>query len=147
MNSYNGFSPNQRMKALRWLRDQQAKGLRDQKPVSCDVCHQTEGLLDFHSEDYSEPFGPNIGEYSLCYICHMMIHCRFRNRASWNIYKKYLREGKQFKPYYFRDWQNFKKDCLIERFANREYKVINNTGAKILDSLGHQFISVQQSIV
>lgn len=51
-----------------------------------------------HSEDYSEPFGDNIGEFGLCYLCHMMIHCRFYNRLAWAAYRDTIRSGKVFPP-------------------------------------------------
>ena len=76
MNSYNGYSGAQRLKALAWIKKEWANGTRPAKPCSCDVCGQTEGLLMWHSEDYSAPFGDNIGRFGLCYTCHMMIHCR-----------------------------------------------------------------------
>lgn len=97
MNSYNGFSPNERTKALRWLRAEYAAGRRT-PPIVCEVCTQAEGIIEAHSEDYSEPFGPHIGAHGLCYRCHMMLHCRFKNREAWEVYKAHIREGRVFAP-------------------------------------------------
>ncbi|TPW00438.1 MAG: hypothetical protein USCAAHI_00115 [Beijerinckiaceae bacterium] len=44
MNSYNNFSPAQRMRALRWLRAEYAAGRRH-PPLVCDACGQTEGVI------------------------------------------------------------------------------------------------------
>ena len=119
MNSYNGYSGAQRLKALAWIKKEWANGTRPAKPCSCDGCGQTEGLLMWHSEDYSAPFGDNIGRFGLCYTCHMMIHCRYRNKKAWDIYKKAIEQGYQFKPYFFNDWNSFRRDCLINHFVDR----------------------------
>jgi hypothetical protein len=63
VNSYNGFTPQQRAHALRGLNREYAAGRR-QRPTSCDACGQTEGVIEPHSEDYSEPFGDHIGAAS-----------------------------------------------------------------------------------
>lgn len=97
MNSYNGFTPSQRMKALTWLKGEWAAGRRV-KGCKCDACGQTEGRIDAHSEDYSAPYGDHIGKYTFCYRCHMMIHCRFKNPVAWHIYKQHIREGRIFAP-------------------------------------------------
>ena len=111
MKSYNGFSPTQRMKAFRWLKDQQAKGKRQTTPSFCEVCSQDKGLLMYHSEDYSEPFGSHIGQFGLCYVCHMMIHCR-RNKKAWYMYKKMISSGFRHEPYYKMDWNKFNANIL-----------------------------------
>ena len=93
MNAYNGFSGAQRTRALDWLNREYGAGRR-QRPTLCDLCGQDEGLIQAHSEDYSgPPFGDNIGYFALCYICHMMIHCRFRNPRAWSDYRRLLSEG------------------------------------------------------
>jgi len=98
MNSYNGFTPNQRIKALRWLNEEYAQGRRT-RPTSCDVCGQTRGHLEAHSEDYSgPPFGDNIGAFGLCYRCHMMIHCRFSNPWAFERYVQSLELGQVWPP-------------------------------------------------
>ena len=85
VNSYNGFTPSQRMKALKWLKAQ------DREPVEvCDACG-SKANVNPHSEDYSEPFGDHIGAFALCYACHMMVHCRFKNRDLWVIYRRGIR--------------------------------------------------------
>jgi len=97
LKTYNGFHHNQRMRALYWLRGEYAAGRR-QRPLGCDACGQTEGVIEAHSEDYSEPFGDHIGRFGLCYRCHMALHCRFKNLEAWETYKQHIRDGRIFRP-------------------------------------------------
>lgn len=106
MNSYNGFTHTQRMKAFNWLKIEYASGRR-KKPTQCDACGQTKGILEHHSEDYSAPYGNHIGAWSLCYRCHMMIHCRFRNKTAWRRYRERLATGIIFAPFYTRNFKLF----------------------------------------
>lgn len=92
---YNGFTGSQRMKAYRWLMAEYEAGRRV-KPVRCDVCLHTAGVIEPHSEDYSPPYGDNIGRYGLCYRCHMMLHCRFRQPDAFAFYCRTLAEGDRF---------------------------------------------------
>jgi hypothetical protein len=108
VNSYNGFSPQQRYRALDWLKGEYRAGRRH-RPTVCDACGQTEGIIEAHSEDYSEPFGDHIGAFGLCYRCHMMIHCRFRSRAAWDTYRQAVREGKRFQAMHSRNFPEFSK--------------------------------------
>lgn len=103
MNSYNGFEPVQRYRALRWLKAETAAGRRH-SPTVCDACGQSEGVIQAHSEDYSEPFGDHIGAYGFCYLCHMMIHCRHHDRNRWDQYRQAVREGHQPAALKGRNW-------------------------------------------
>ena len=113
MNPYNGFSPQQRLRALAWINRKYSLGLR-QRPVECDACGQREGIIDAHSEDYSEPHGDHIGAYSFCYTCHMMIHCRFKAPAAWAIYRDAVAEGATFPPLATRNFFAIKRYYLGE---------------------------------
>jgi hypothetical protein len=106
MNSYNGFSPRQRNRALRWLHKQYAAGRRT-RPTQCDACGQTRGIVEHHSEDYSEPFGDHIAAFALCYRCHMMVHCRFRYPPAWRRYREAVAAGRTFEPIYARNFPEF----------------------------------------
>ena len=104
MNPYNGFPGAQRIRARKWLNAEYAAGRR-QRPTRCDACTQTAGLIQAHSEDYSSPFGDHIGAYGLCYVCHMMIHCRFRAPGVWRRYQDRVRSGWRVVPRQARaDW-------------------------------------------
>ena len=113
MNSYNGFSPAQRYKALAYHKAEIKSGRKPARPLKCDCCGTKQGFLAWHSEDYSEPFGPHIGEYGVCYRCHMHIHCRFRNPQKFNQYCDQIENGSRFKPYMTANWNKFKFENLV----------------------------------
>lgn len=99
MNSYNGFSGAQRAEAQRWLNEQYAAGTLA-RPSKCVFCGQTDGPIDAHAEDYSKPFGPHLSEFPACYVCHMMIHCRFGSgKGPWNAYRAMIRAGYKAEPH------------------------------------------------
>lgn len=96
MRSYNGFSPAERRRAMRWEQRRDRDGTHPHpKPSACDACGQTEGALQRHTEDYSEPFGPHIGRFALCFLCHMMLHVRHRPECAegWDVYRAAVRAG------------------------------------------------------
>lgn len=99
------------MKALEWLKREYAAGRR-LKPIMCDVCGQDEGIIEHHSEDYSEPFGDHIGAYALCYRCHMMVHCRYRAKRAWEAYKEFISFGLVMQPIYSRNFVAFTDEML-----------------------------------
>lgn len=107
MKDYNGFSPGQRLKAYRWLQDQYARGAR-RRPTRCDACGQTEGIIEAHSEDYSAPYGDHIGEWSLCYRCHMMVHNRQHAPDAWRQYRAALAGGTIFAAFHKRNYWGFR---------------------------------------
>lgn len=112
MNSYNGFTPEQRMKAYRWLQNEIKKERRTPPAGMCDACDSI-GYTEHHSEDYSEPYGDHIGQYTLCYRCHMWVHCRFRSERGFKLYITYLKAGKQFSPFNGKDWLRFRKELEV----------------------------------
>jgi len=92
MNSYNGFTPSQRVKAQNWLNKQWASGALA-RPSKCCACGQTEGIIDAHAEDYSEPFeAGKTDKFHLCRKCHMQVHRRFANPQSWIRYKASVKQ-------------------------------------------------------
>ncbi len=105
-NPYNGFSAAERTAAYNWKLRQYRLGRCPRRPAVCDACGQTEGHLEWHSEDYSAPFGDHIGQWGLCYRCHMLIHCRFRQPKVWDAYRQAVREGRRAVPLLYRAWGN-----------------------------------------
>lgn len=89
---YNGFSPKQRSRAGRWY-SRERRNRDEDRP--CDVCAQLDGV-NGHSEDYSEPFGEHIGAWVLCYMCHMVVHSRFRSPESFRWYRDLIAAGRRF---------------------------------------------------
>ena len=136
MNSYNGYTPQQRTKALKWFRAAQARGEKSRHPESCDICGQTEGHLEWHSEDYSEPFDlDHIGKFGLCYPCHMMIHCRFKNKEAWKVYGESIKEGFRFRIK-GRNWQDFAQFFLYEKCRNIGRFHAENTNYQLFLDIG-----------
>jgi hypothetical protein len=134
MNYYNGFSPRQRLDALRWFNAERAAGRRE-NPSSCDACGQTEGHISGHSEDYSFPYGDHIGRFGVCYRCHMMIHCRFKNAEAWETYKAHLREGRVFAPIGRNFWL-FRRQTLDAKGEDVRFKQGPVKASTFLDDLG-----------
>jgi hypothetical protein len=139
MNSYNNYKPSQRMAALRWFKQQIAKGLRDAVPISCDICKQTEGHLEFHSENYSHPYGDHIGQLGLCYVCHMMLHCRFNSPAKWQLYKTNLGNQIRYKAFKGRNWIKFKNSFLSGSGITAFVEPFEGDGLEVIDKIesGH----------
>lgn len=82
MKSYNGFSATQRAAIGPYLRERIRDGVVWHRPC-CDACGSTEHVSG-HSEDYSTPYGPHIGAYTLCRKCHNAVHNRGRLAANWD---------------------------------------------------------------
>ena len=148
MNSYNGYTAKERYAALAWLKKEWAKGTREQTPKCCDICGQTKGQLSYHSEDYSYPYGDHIGFFGLCYICHMMLHCRFRNPKLMSAYVEALKERRCYEPIHGNNWREFKQSCLIEKFNNRDFEIVDSTNVELYESMiNGDFIQQSASLV
>lgn len=107
MKSYNGFSATQRQKAQNWL-NEQWKAKRLERPHKCVSCTQDQGIIDAHAEDYTEPFeAGKTDKYHLCFRCHMMLHCRFRNLEAFSVYTQRVKDGLVFEPFFKRDFPTF----------------------------------------
>jgi hypothetical protein len=111
MSDYNGFTGAQRDRALRWLNREYAAGRRV-RPSECQGCGQTAGIIEAHSEDYSEPFGDHIGGFGFCYRCHMALHCRVKAPDAWLRYKAAIVAGVTFAPFLTRNWFGFRAQHL-----------------------------------
>lgn len=112
MKSYNGFTAHQRNKAQAWLNAQWKSGALS-RPAKCCSCAITEGIIDAHAEDYSEPFAKGkTDQYHLCFRCHLMLHCRYHHLSNFTQYCKAVYEGTQFAPFYKRDWPTFSNQML-----------------------------------
>jgi hypothetical protein len=93
VNSYNGFSGEQRRRAQSWLNAQWRSGAIA-RPVACCACGQTAQPIDAHAEDYSEPFRKGVTDaFHVCFICHMMVHSRHRSQQAWRAYRHMVEIG------------------------------------------------------
>ena len=99
MNSYNGFTSEKRMEVHRWLRAEEAAG-RLVWPTECEACGQTQGIFDCHHENYDEP----LSYVGLCYLCHLMLHCRFSNAEAWRRYGEAIGRGVRYQPLFTRNF-------------------------------------------
>lgn len=110
MNSYNGFTPDERTAAFAITKAAWADGTLT-PPTRCEACGQSRGIIGSHDEDYSRP----LDYYEVCFACHMMIHCRFGNRR-WAEYLELLDRGAVFTT--AAGWPNFKEHFLSRPLAN-----------------------------
>ena len=99
MKDYNGFSAKKRQEVHNWLKAEVEAG-RVEWPKQCEACGQDQGIIDAHHEDYDKP----LEFIGLCYTCHMMLHCRFRNPKAWERYKEAIRRGVRYRPVFRRDF-------------------------------------------
>jgi hypothetical protein len=128
-NPYNGFTARQRSDAFHWLMAEIKEGRRHDAQ-QCMVCGSQKNPC-LHSEDYSFPFGPHIGEYELCWTCHMMIHCRFRNPERWREYMQGIANG--FMPAPIR--KDFKKE-FVPKILGRKGKWVPRDNGDAKAGLG-----------
>jgi hypothetical protein len=112
VNSYNGFSGEQRGRAQSWLNAQWRSGALA-RPVACVACGQTAQPIDAHAEDYSEPFRKGVTDaFHLCFICHMMVHCRHRSQEVWVFYRHMTENGGRAIPGGGRHFPAFRQKFL-----------------------------------
>lgn len=103
MKDYNGFSAETRERSWEFMKPKLASGELP-RPTRCQACGQEGGAIDYHTEDYSEPFGPHLWEHSLCYRCHILLHCRFKAREIFAEYVRRLKSGERFPKVWRRDF-------------------------------------------
>jgi len=128
MKDYNGFSGTIRNKQAAWLRKQYAAGRP--RPTKCAACGQDKGIFQEHDEDYSEPFGDHEDKrFPVCWFCHMMIHCRFRNPDRFNEYAKMVSEGWRLTEPFPNNFQRF---CKVLEKEVRLPMEKNDSGSPLL---------------
>lgn len=79
MNSYNGFTSNERAKVGK-IQFQAIKSGKFPKPTVCELCLGTNGQMQLHNEDYSKPFED---AHPICRACHLALHIRFTKPERW----------------------------------------------------------------
>ncbi len=115
MRVYNSFSSSQRARAGNYRKRMIAEGRIPKFPDRCTACGQTQGAMCYHTEDYSEPHGPHIVAFEICYVCHMMIHCRHRAPDNWRDYMDGCYAGNTYPAIYGWDFKEFAKIYLTGR--------------------------------
>lgn len=128
--SYNGFDAEQRTRADAWYNQQKADGAIVVAAMCC-TCSSRD-RVNGHTEDYSEPFGAHIGAFDLCWICHMMVHCRHRNPRRWAQYINVLEAGWYF-DWPTLDWQHFVPMFLGSEFVGERTEQAHEPSVLIRD--------------
>ena len=86
MESYNGFSGSERNKVAALQRKAILAG-EFPAPTQCELCLTTSGRLNYHNEDYSQPFDV----HPICWGCHSALHIRFTKPERWEKRKQIIR--------------------------------------------------------
>lgn len=94
-NSYNGYTPQQRDKKFKQLKALIASGTIPTASGRCDLCSDPDSPVEYHDEDYGEPFvwtPPAL--YCLCLHCHRIkLHQRFARPDAWHTFVAHVRRG------------------------------------------------------
>ena len=92
---YNGYSPQEREYKLTVLKSLIAKGELPPAAGSCALCGDPEVPVEYHDEDYGEPFiwvPPAM--FALCRDCHRdKLHGRFWRHSAWQAFLAHVRRG------------------------------------------------------
>lgn len=96
MKDYNGWPGKLRDKVGRQIKRAIEKG-ELAAPSKCERCGQTEGTIDYHTENYGDAFN-NLEQ--LCYKCHRKVHDAERFPEACARYWEDIRLGKVFPPVY-----------------------------------------------
>jgi hypothetical protein len=92
--SYNGYTPTERMKKARAAFDAMVDGAVGEPWPPCTLCGDPEVTCYSHSEDYSEPYRWHPpAMYSICGPCHARLHKRFSRPDRWEAFKAHVRRG------------------------------------------------------
>ncbi|MHB8847263.1 MAG: hypothetical protein ACYC43_02345 [Burkholderiales bacterium] len=92
---YNGYSPKEREDKLKKMNRLIAKGELPPAAGPCALCSDPEVPVEYHDEDYGEPFIWNPPAlYCLCRNCHRdKLHKRFWRPSAWLAYLAHIRRG------------------------------------------------------
>ena len=112
MVTWQGWTDKQRNASARQTREAIKAGKIAAKPSECKFCGQTEGILEWHNPDYSDPVKYLQG---LCYRCHMVLHCEHLNPQSAKEYWDEIRRGKRYTPLITRNIGAVMRDHKLRR--------------------------------
>jgi hypothetical protein len=94
MQSYNGFSPEQRYRKARAMHLALSSGELAPPTGPCQLCGDPRVPVEFHDEDYSEPFSwVAPAAYCICRDCHRRVHQRFTAPLAWLAFVAHVRRG------------------------------------------------------
>jgi hypothetical protein len=94
-NSYNGYTPRQREKKFRKLKELIALGAIPPASGQCDLCSDPSSPVEYHDDDYGEPYvWTKPALYRLCRHCHRVkLHQRFARPLVWATFVAHVRRG------------------------------------------------------
>lgn len=92
---YNGYNPKEREDKFKELKRLIVKGELPPATGPCELCGDPEVPVEYHDEDYGEPFIWNPPAlYCLCRNCHRdKLHKRFWRYSAWLAYLAHIRRG------------------------------------------------------
>jgi hypothetical protein len=94
-NPYNGFTSEDRTVSSKLFRARLKAGVYETPQKDhCEACFQSEGQIEWHREDYSIVDPSTL--FTICYRCHRVLHMRDRYPETWDLYRKLIREGRQW---------------------------------------------------
>ena len=125
MNSYNGFTSEQREKKQRELNKLIKKGIVPKASGNCMMCNDPDAKVEYHDENYGEPYSWEVPHtYILCQHCHRhKLHKRFDKPLMWKSFKAHVRRGGYGSD--LKD-RNIKKEVLDYQKALEESKEPND---------------------
>ena len=112
MKAWNGWTDKERDTIAYQTRKAIRAGLIPAKPSRCDRCGQTEGVLEWHNDNYSDPVKFLKG---LCFRCHTVLHCEHLNPQSAKDYWDEIASGKQYPPVLSRNLGAVRRDHKLWR--------------------------------
>lgn len=138
-NSYNGFSPEERNKKFKVLQHLIRMDLLPLAKGPCDLCGDPESPVEYHSEDYGEPYlWTPPAMYCLCRHCHRdKLHKRFWRQDAWHAFIAHIRRGG-----YAKDLKDaiIKSEVDMYRFASiksEEFRLVQLRPYKQI--IGHEW--------
>jgi len=104
---YKKWSPEEREAMFQLtLREIERLGM-PRYPDKCSFCGQTEGIIEWHNENYSHPT-----KYlkAVCYRRHMAIHCKWRVPQRVKEYFDMVKIGYTYPPVFHRNFGIVRRD-------------------------------------
>ncbi|MBR0472300.1 MAG: hypothetical protein IJI98_06330 [Methanosphaera sp.] len=112
LGEYNGFSSEERYEGDKIIKKAIKEGLLpDLHTIPCELCGQTKGIREYHTEDYSpDTILDNV--ICVCKHCHMHIHQKNKGKG-WYDYEEMLKRGEKTKPWYDKRYWTEEDDLEI----------------------------------
>lgn len=106
MKSYKQWSKADRLASLKKTKAAIANGVIPEA-TKCNRCGQTEGIIQYHNHDYSDPI--KFLE-SLCWRCHMIHHSVYRSPINCARYWEEICQGKMYPAVHKHDFAILARD-------------------------------------